>query len=111
MFQQIIANRERRKPIERNTMATPKKGRIYEAYKAYKKSRSYSLNDVYSRYSLAKDHAMQKCRDKYIRDNGYDFRIVGYNSQFFSVGYKVCDKKGKEIFVWITPWNVYTMEL
>lgn len=84
---------------------------IHKAYRAYKKSKNRSLNDIYLSYSNVKVYAMQKCLELYYIDKGNDFRIVGYNSQFFSVGYIRTDEYGNDTFVWITAFNTYTMPL
>ena len=84
--------------------------KVRDAYKAYKRSKLYSLEDCYERYSRNKDYEMQRIWNKFIKENGCSLKIISYNCHFFTVGYKVY-KDGNWWFKWITPYNVYVMPL
>ena len=66
--------------------------RIYE-------SRDCTLEDVYGRYSEAKAHAYEWCREHCDSLNGYYFRIISHNGVQFTVGYlyDVVDEETAEV--------------
>lgn len=78
---------------------------IKTAYEQYKKSHLYTLNDCYQNASYNKQRAYNYCRelahnhDSYIV--GEPLKIIGYNSQTFSVGF-VGIINGKKAFFYIT---------
>lgn len=71
------------------------------AYKSYKWSDYYTLDDLYKNASIYKHNAYRYCRDLYYKYNGYDFKIIGGNSMTFSVGFKFIEN-GIEYFAYIT---------
>ena len=74
---------------------------IKSAYEQYDRSSLYTLDDCYSSCSAAKRAAMRYCVDLFIKYDGADMRIIGYNSMTFSVGFMgVVD--GKNAFIYIT---------
>lgn len=71
------------------------------AINSHKMSNTYSLSDCYNSYSYAKERAYNYCRNLYNEYNGYDFKIISYNTNQFSVGF-YCDFDDKTNFVYIT---------
>lgn len=49
----------------------------------------HSLFEVYKNPSQAKILAYMNIKIKMIHDEGYDFRILSHNNQFFSCAYKI----------------------
>lgn len=56
-------------------------------YERYLKSETYNLRQCYETYSWRKEMAYERCCKTYTEKNGYRFRIIGYNSMQFSVGF------------------------
>lgn len=77
------------------------KSLMNEAFSRYIRSNDRTLSDCYDTYSWEKFQALEYCyklKDKY---NGYDLRIIGHNSQTFSVGF-IGTKAGHKAFFYIT---------
>lgn len=72
-------------------------GAIY----GHKRSNTYTLSDCYNSYSYAKEKAYNYCKNLQTQYNGYDFKIISYNTMQFTVGF-YCDFEGKTNFVYIT---------
>lgn len=53
----------------------------------YFDSRKYSLSDCYGRYSFEKARAERWCKDQMTKENGYEFRIISFNTFGFSCGW------------------------
>lgn len=82
-------------------MANKRVNGIIESYKNYA---GRDLSDCYKKASVAKQRAYAYCRDKQRQYNGYDFRIISYNTFIFTVGFKFVDvETGKVMFMHITP--------
>ena len=82
-------------------MANKREMGIINSYKNYA---GRTLSDCYKKASAAKERAYAYCRDKQIQYNGYDFRIISYNTFMFTVGFKFVDTNtGKIMFMHITP--------
>ena len=57
-------------------------------YERTKRDCGRELNQIYSRYSEAKMHAMEECKSRYCDDpHSRDFRIISYNTYGFSVAW------------------------
>ena len=54
---------------------------------AYKHSDIYSLNQAYGRPSTAKTRADYNCRMMMQSEGGHGYKILGYNSSFFTVAW------------------------
>lgn len=79
-------------------------------YERYLSSNAYELSDVYTRYSHAKRIAYFRIH-WYMEDiGGYDLRIVSFNTQKFTVGFRV-RYNGKEYFIYETPMYRYIWEI
>ena len=60
---------------------------IKQAYKQYAKSDLYSLEHCYNSFSYAKQQAWNYCKELENEYDGYNLKIIGYNSMQFSVGF------------------------
>ena len=69
------------KTINNNT----KKAQAY--INAYNHSDIYSLNQAYGRPSTAKTRADYSCRMMMQSEGGHNYKIIGYNSSFFTVAW------------------------
>lgn len=70
----------------------------------YTRSYARSLDDVYGRYSRAKENAWNYCIDLCIRLDGYNLRVISYNQNIFTAGFLFNDKEtGVLKFMYITP--------
>ena len=65
--------------------ATTKRGTAF--INAYNRSDRGSLRECYSNYSSAKARAERDCIEKMHRENGVGFKILGFNSSFFTCGW------------------------
>ena len=54
---------------------------------AYNRSRMYDLRDAYGKPSTAKTRADSRCRLMMHSEGGHDYKIIGYNCNFFTVGW------------------------
>ena len=66
-----------------------------------KRSDKYRLYDCYTSVSSAKLKAEERCMRLMYELQGYDFKIIGYNSMQFSAGF-IYELDGKEVFMYIT---------
>ena len=69
------------KTINNNT----KKARAY--INAYNRSEIYSLNQAYGKPSTANTRADYNCRMMMQSEGGHNYKIIGYNSSFFTVAW------------------------
>lgn len=72
-----------------------------EALSRYISSNKRTLSDCYSTYSSEKFVAFEYCYKLMDKYDGYDLRIIGYNSQRFSVGF-IGMISGHKAFFYIT---------
>ena len=84
-----------------------KKIRNYEdiLYRYYRSGAS-ELSDVYGRYSEAKRRAWKSCEALCDEIGGYDLRVVSYNSNIFTAGFRYRNMRGDQCFCYITRSNV-----
>ena len=54
---------------------------------AYNRSDIYSLNQAYGKPSTAKTRADYNCRMMMQSEGGHNYKIIGYNSSFFTVAW------------------------
>lgn len=73
-------------------------------YKRYLRSSDTQLFDCYDKPSQAKFNAYDYCLSLFREYNGSDFRIIGYNTFGFSVGF-MFEKDGKTYLAYITKDN------
>lgn len=69
------------KTINNNT----KQARHY--INAYNRSEIYYLNQAYGKPSTAKTRADYNCRMMMQSEGGHNYKIIGYNSSFFTVAW------------------------
>ena len=69
------------KTINNNT----KKAQAY--INAYNRSSMYDLHDAYGRPSTEKTRADYNCRMMMQSEGGHDYKIIGYNCNFFTVAW------------------------
>lgn len=73
------------------------------AMRMHKMSNTYSLYDCYNSHSYAKERAYNYCCNLYSKLNGYDFKIISYNTNQFSVGFYYKNENDNTTrFVYIT---------
>lgn len=58
-------------------------------WKAYYQSKNYSLTDCFKTCSQEKRRAEHLCRRKMRGENGYDFRILSWNTFQFTCGWQL----------------------
>ena len=87
--------------LKRNTQ----KARIF--IKEYWTSNRYNLDDCYNTYSYAKENAYDYCINKMNKMNGYDGRILSYNTFVFTYAFMTDDNK----LIVICPVNEYEIQL
>lgn len=71
----------------------------------YYKSTDYSLYNCYKTFSSAKAHSYENILDEMFKLNGYDLRILSYNSNFYTCAYRRKDESGKEYLIYHTAYN------
>ncbi len=69
----------------------------------YLRSRAFRLSDVYADYSSKKAHAFNYCVELMHKYNGFDLKIVSYNTFMFTAGFLYHDKNGDLMYMHITP--------
>lgn len=74
---------------------------LKNAYRDYLRSTNYHLSDCYINCSYYKQKAFWYCQDLVKKYNGSGLKIIGYNSQTFSVGF-IGEIFGKKAFFYIT---------
>ena len=68
----------------------------------YKGSYKRDLYDCYTQYSRAKINAYESCIRLMDSYDGYDFRIISYNSHMFTAGFRFKDSGLREWFMYMT---------
>lgn len=71
---------------------TKKNKRVHatqRAYQSYLMSTYTRLEHVYDRYSDAKEYAYNQIMNEMCQVNGYNFRIISFNTNLYSCGYCV----------------------
>ena len=76
---------------------------LREAYRAYRYSDFYSLDDKYNNASVAKYRAWAYCRELCDKYNGSNLKVIGGNTFTFSAGFTFENDDGEKIFCYITP--------
>lgn len=82
--------------------------KLDDVYQRYTYSDDTQLMDVYGRYSDKKARAYAYCRNLMLKYDGYDFRIISYNTFMFTCGFMFRDPATDELtFAYITPTYNY----
>ena len=86
------------------------KNQIKAKYQEYLKTPIRYVNDVYGRPSLNKIRAERNIIKYMLNNDGYGYRVMSFNTSFFTVGYIIRNEKGK-YFVYETAYNQYCLQL
>ena len=82
--------------------------KLNDAYNRYILSDDTQLIDGYGRYSDKKTRAYAYCRNLMLKYDGYDFRIISYNTFMFTCGFMFRNPATDELmFAYITPTYNY----
>ena len=83
--------------------------KLQNTYRLYKASNNYTLRDVYKSWSWAKEKAWRYCQELCEQYNGTGLKIIGANSQTFSIGFEYMNAEtGEAMFLHHTAYNTYT---
>lgn len=77
--------------------------RMQEIYDRYMNAKCSYLEECYITCSAQKQRAYNYCRNLYYKVGGEGFRIIGYNTFVFTVGFEFVDENGVVCFAYITP--------
>lgn len=77
----------------------------------YKYARYSSIDECYNNASCFKYRAEQQIKNEMFNKSGYDYRVCGFNCNFFTCAYRYKDENGVEYLVYHTAWNRYEIEL
>ena len=86
---------------------TKKQNAMYENYKC---AHATHIDQLYGNFSSAKLRAYEYCSTDCVNHRGYDFRVFGANSCFFSAAFRYM-KDGVEHLRYHTYANVYDFEI
>lgn len=88
------------------------KGKARERFvQAYAGSNNISLYDVYNKPSQYKLNAENECIMQMQHENGWNYRILSYNTFAFTCGWLIEDAETGELMLRVeTPENSYIME-
>ena len=86
------------------------KNQLKAKYQEYLKTPSRCIKDVYARPSANKIRAEYRIIDYLVYQNGYGYRVMSYNTSFFTVGYIIQNDEGK-LFVYETAQHRYYLPL
>ena len=86
------------------------KNQIKAKYQEYLKAPIRYVNDVYARPSIYKERAENDILEFVHDHNGYGYRVMSYNTSFFTVGYIICNDEGK-LFVYETAQHRYYLPI
>ena len=100
-----LPHKKRRKTKMTKLKRNTQKARRF--IKEYWTSSRYNLDECYNNYSNAKYNAYKYCINKKDKMNGYDGRIISYNTCFFSYAFMTNDNK----LIVICPTNEYEIQL
>ena len=79
-------------------------------YAEYLRTPSRCVKDVYIRPSAAKRRAELDIIDYLVDQDGYGYRVMSYNTSFFTVGYIIQNDEGK-LFVYETAQHRYFLPI
>ena len=81
---------------------TTKNKTMQKAIHNHAMSDTYTLRHAYANFSYNKEKAFNYCVDLCEKYNGYNLKIIGFNTCTFSVGFYFTDENGKQNFAYIT---------
>lgn len=79
---------------------------IYQIIARHAKSNCYTLDDCYKSYSEYKDKAFVDCIFTTDLYNGFNGKIISYNSHIFTYGFNYYNGYGDKMFMYITPTKI-----
>ena len=86
------------------------KNQLKAKYQEYLKAPVRYVNDVYARPSIYKERAEDDILEYMHDHNGYGYRVMSYNSSFFTVGY-IIKMPRASFFVYKTAQHRYYLPL
>ena len=86
------------------------KKQLEAKYQKYLKTPIRCVNDVYARPSCNTLRAENDIFEYILDQNGYGYRVISYNTSFFTVGYIIQNDEGK-LFVYETPKRRYYLPI
>lgn len=86
------------------------KNQLKAKYQEYLATPSRCVKDVYARPSISKRRAEQDIINYLVDQNGYGYRVMSFNTSFFTVGYIIQNDEGK-LFVYETAQHRYYLQL
>ena len=86
------------------------KKQLKEKYRQYLKAPRRRVYDVYAKPSVNKLRAERNILDYMLDQDGYGYRVISYNTSFFTVGYIIQNDEGK-LFVYETAQHRYYLPL
>lgn len=79
-------------------------------YEEYLRTPSRCVKDVYARPSVNKIKAEYRIIEYLVEQDGYGYRVMSFNSSFFTVGYIIQNDEGK-LFVYETTQHRYFLPI
>ena len=86
------------------------KNQLKAKYAEYLATPSRCVDDVYARPSTAKRRSELNIINYLVDQNGYGYRVMSYNTSFFTVGDIIQNDEGK-LFVYETAQHRYYLPL
>ena len=86
------------------------KNQLKAKYQQYLQAPLRYIADVYARPSVNKCIAEQNILNYMMNNDGYGYRVMSYNTSFFTVGYIIQNDEGK-LFVYETAQHRYYLPL
>ena len=86
------------------------KNQLKAKYAEYLKAPLRYVADVYARPSVNKCIAERNILRYMLNNSGYGYRVMSYNTSFFTVGYIIRNDEGK-LFVYETAQHRYYLPL
>ena len=86
------------------------KNQLKAKYQEYLKAPRQRVYDVYAKPSVNKLRAERNILDYMLDQDGYGYRVMLYNTSFFTVGYIIQNDEGK-LFVYETAQHRYYLPL
>ena len=77
----------------------------------YNHATKTSLDECYNTCSFYKTRAEYLIKQEMLDKNGRDYRILGYNCNFFSCAYTYTNENGNDILVYHTAYKRQEIEL
>ena len=79
-------------------------------YEAYKRSYDYSLRDVYTSWSTAKEKAWDYCKELMDKFDGRGLKVISHSRHMFTAGF-MFEEDGKTMFMFISPSRDIAIEV